>query len=363
MNIFYNCCLWALVMLPLLLTAQTTDIVILNQKETQRLRRLIRQDERVKAHHEIFVERAEQHLRDQPRPLGVIYYEGLLDNDPRRVDTQKSLDDVDKVVDLIYTHYGRSRKAYARKAKQFVLAWAITYQPTGNTINENKFTPLFWAYYLFRDQFSGSERERVEQWMRAIAQAQMARPTTPNNNWMAKRHKIIATAGCILNDEELIDFAINGFKEYINTAYYADGTSNDLKKRDALHYHLSGLKPAIGTFINCTPFHPGFDLFDYLAPSGASIRQSVAYAIPYVSGEKERREWTNSQVELDKRRAAAGLAKYQPGMLFDPEKGIPAFEWAGYFERGWYALLGDGSAEDNYAARWIGLLNSPLVRQ
>lgn len=158
-------------------------------------------------------------------------------------------------------------------------------------------------------------------------------------------------------------YSVKGFKEYINTAYYADGTSNDLKQRDALHYHVSGLTPTIGAFVNFTPFDPAFDLYGYTSPTGASIRKSVEYTLPYAKGEIKRKEWTNSKVALDKERAAAGLAEYQPGMLFDPKKAIPMFEWACYYNPEWYALLGQGPAEKNYTSTWIGLMNSPLVRR
>ncbi len=343
--------------------AQTTDVVILQAKETRRFKQLITVNNEARQLYDSISRSADAHLKDQPRPLKKLFYEGLLETNPNRIDTRKSLADVDKVVDLIYASYGSDKTAYARKAKEFVTAWASTYQITGNTINENKFAPLFWAYYLFQDQFSDSEQEKVEDWMIRIARAQMARPHTPNNNWQAKRYKIIGTVACITGNSTMKDFAVKGFKEYINTAYFADGTSNDLKDRDALHYHISGLKPMLGVFVNLGAFDPAFDLYDYTSPSGASVKKSVQYTLPYAKGELKREEWTNSKVSLDKERAAAGLAEYQPGMLFDPKDAIPMFAWACYYNPGWYTLLGPGTAESNYTATWIGLLNSPLVRR
>ncbi len=343
--------------------AQTTDIVLLQAQEMTRLRMLKSVNVQVKVHCDSIIRQANQHLRSEPRPLTHLYYEGLLQTNPDRIDTRKSLEDVDKVVDFIYAYYSSNDNRYAQKATKFVVAWADTYQITGNTINENKFVPLFWAHYLFRDQFSKKEKRKVENWMRGIAQAQYDRPRTPNNNWEAKRQKIIATVGCILEDKIFQEAAVKGFMQYIQTAYYADGTSNDLKQRDALSYHMSGLKPAIGTFVNCVPFSSALDLYTYLTPDGASIKRSVEYTLPYAQGEKKRAEWTHSKVELDQKRAAAGLAEYQPGMLFDPKKAIPLFEWAAYYQPEWFALLGKGTAEDNYTATWLGLLNSPLVRR
>lgn len=350
-------------MAPFFAQSQTTDIVILNALEAGHLKAFLKENEQAKHHYDSIAILANQHLKDQPRPRKEIFYEGLLDNNPKRIDTRKSLEDVDKVVNLIYAYYGSSQARYARKVKEIVTAWAITYRPTGNPINENKFVPLFWAYYLFQDQFSDQEKRKVEDWMLSIAKEQMERQQTPNNNWEAKRLKIIGTVGCILDKEVLKDFSVKGLKKYINTAYYADGTSNDLKERDALHYHVSGLKPTIGIFVNCTPFDPAFDLFSHTSASGASIRKSVEYTLPYARGEKERKEWINTKVALDKERAAAGLAEYQPGMLFDPKDAIPMFEWASFYNPAWYTLLGQGTAESNYASTWVGLLNSPKIRR
>jgi len=351
------------IVFSLSLQAQETETVILNQTETHRLQELIATNQFVSQLYDSISHLAIEYLDDDPRPLKELFYEGMLDTNPQRIDTEQSLKDLDKINTLIYACYGTSGHAFALKAKEYVLAWAAHYLPTGNTINENKFVPLFWAYYLFQDHFSETESERVKTWMEAIAHKQMSRKRTPNNNWEAKRLKIIGTIGCILKHDSLKNYSINGFKTYIQTAYYADGTSNDLKKRDALQYHNSGLKPTLSTFINCSTFDAAFELFDYVSPSGSSIRKSVAYSLPYATGEKTREEWRNTQVELDKRRAAAGIAKYQPGKLFDPKDALPLFAWAGYFEPDWYDVWGQEALIDNYTASWIGMLNSPLIRE
>jgi hypothetical protein len=350
-------------LVPIAGQTQTTDIVILTKAEIHRLRILMKENSTAKSHGDSIAGMAETYLKDLARPVAKIHYEGLLQTNPDRIATQESLLDVDKVVIFIYAHYSKRKLQYGRKAKEMVMAWARNYIPEGNTINENKLVPLFWAYHVFRDRFSNGEKKMVEKWMMEIANKQLGRLRTPNNNWEAKRLKIIATVGCIIGDKALMDYSIEGFKKYINTAYYPDGTSNDLKERDALHYHISGLIPTIGVFVNCTPFDPAFDLFRYISPTGSSIKKSVEHTIPYAKGEEEREEWTNSKVALDKQRAAAGLAQYQPGLLFDPAKAKPMFEWASYYHPDWYVFLGEGTVKENYTSTWIGMLNSPLIRR
>ena len=344
-------------------TAQTTDIVVLNAAEQNRLNKVIRTNNEARGLYDSIASLAIQSLQDTPAPVKHIHYEGLLQTNPARIATRRSLEDMDKVTNLIYAYYGNPDKRYARKAKEIALAWCAAYEPNGNPINENKLTAIFWAYHLFKSEFTPLEKRAMQQWMRMIAQEEMGRTGTPENNWEAKRQKITATIGCVLNDKSMRTVAVEGFKQYIHNAYYADGTSNDLRERDALHYHLSGLTPCIAVFINCKPFDSRLDLYGYEAPSGSSIKKSLEYALPYATGEKERKEWVNSRVKLDKERAAAGLPEYQPGMRFDPKDALPAFAWASFYNPDWYALLGKETSRQNQAAKWVGLLNSQVVRK
>lgn len=343
--------------------AQITEIVILDHAEITNLRELYNRNAKTQVLGDSILHIAGKHLDDPPQPVREIFYEGLLDTHPERIKTVKSLEDMDKVADLIYASYIRDSGSWSAKSKEFVLAWANTYIPTGNPINENKLSALFWAYHLFKANFSESERKTTETWMIKLAKAEMERKSTPNNNWEAKRLKIIGTIGCITGDMEMKEYAANGFKTYISTAYFDDGTSNDLRDRDALHYHIGGLTPSVATFITLSEFDKLFNLYGYVSSSGSSIRKSVEYTWPYASGQKQRGEWTNSKVRLDKERAAAGLAKYQPGTLFNPREAFPLFEWAGYYHPDWYSLFGCTSPEENYLHSWTALLNSPLIRK
>jgi len=345
--------------LPFIAYCQTTTMVILSKKEQKNFRVLLKSDDQVKILYDSIRNLAQKALYHNTRPLKVLYYEGLLDTNPKRIDTEKSLEDVDAVVNLIYGSYGAKDNIYAAKAAEIVKAWALTYIPTGNPINENKFIAFFWSYYLFSDQFDAIEKEMLEEWMRKIAFAEMNRSDTPNNNWQAKRLKIVGLIGNILEDSKMKSFALDGFKEYINSAYFADGTSEDLAKRDALSYHISGIKPCLSVFINFKTFDRDFDLYDYVGESGSSIRKSVEYVIPYASGKKQHREWVNTKVQLDRDRAAAGIPKYQTGILFDPKNALPLLEWAAYYNAAYYNLIDE---EGRHTTTWLGLLNSPLVR-
>lgn len=342
--------------------AQETNIVILNQNEVNNFRKTIKNIPEIKTMYDSIYNEAINLLEHQPKPLETVHYEGLLDTNPKRINTMKSLADIDHVVTFIYAGYGSDKPEFRQKSKAIITAWANSYRPTGNPINENKFTAFFWAYHLYKDFYSEQEQETVENWMRKIAFAEKNRKNTPNNNWEAKRLKIIGIIGCILNKDEFVDYSIEGYKKYIATAYFPDGTSNDLHKRDALSYHVSGIKPCLTAFINLSQFNSNFELYSFEADNGASIKKSVEYVIPYATGEKKRKEWVNTKVELDKQRAAAGIEKYQPGKLFDPKQAWEMFQWACYYNADWYSIFEEKNAPE-YTSSWIGFLNSTLIRK
>ena len=348
-----------LLLLILNLNAQTTNIVILNSEETTRLRSLIKENEEVKKLYSAILHAAEAGLNNPPKPVEVIYYEGLLETNPKRIKTVESFADIDYVISLIYADYGTDSPEFGKKAKEIILAWAKTYKPTGNPINENKFNAFYWGYHLFKNNFRKKEKKIVEDWFLKIAEKEMNRERTPNNNWEAKRCKMLGIIGCILQNESLKKHSLDHFKKYINTAYYADGTSRDLQQRDALHYHVSGLKPCLSAFINLSKFDARFSLYDYVSKNKSSVKKSVEYVLPYATGEKQREEWRNTKVKLDKERAAAGLAEYQPGKLFEPEKAYSMFELACYYNPDWISIF----EKENEITSWVGMLNSPHIRK
>jgi len=285
---------------------------------------------------------AEALLTSTPRPLAEIHYQGLLDTNPRRVEAEKSLADLEKLAALSEAFAATGDERYATKAREFVLAWASTYKPNGNCINENKLEPVFLAYDLLREGFSTEQKSQIENWMRQIARQQIdtngcrdrEHSKKSMDNWDSKRIKIVGVIGWVLGKEEWQSYAMQGFKDYVRLGLFPDGTSVDLKQRDALSYHVSGLRPLLVMAMWAEIKTPGEGrkLFDYEAPNGASLRKSVEFVLPYARGENIHEEWKNTTVELDRQRAAAGLAYYQPGKPFNPLASLELFEMASAFD-------------------------------
>lgn len=265
----------------------------------------------------------------EPTPLAEMVYEGRLDTDPARVRTVEA---------WAVTGNGR----YASQARRVALAWVRTYRPTGNPINENKLEPVLVAYGLWRQEVEAAERARTDQWLRELAEKQWvtarARPATTRNNWQPKRLKLVARAGWILDDAAMRARAATEAKRYIEEGLRADGSSEDFHQRDSLGYHVGGLKPLLQ--LAAILASDGVDLYRFEVASGASVRRSVAFVVPYATGEKTHGEFLRSQIQLDRQRAEAGLDEYRPGRRFDPRQALPLFELASAFEPDYRRVVG-----------------------
>jgi hypothetical protein len=276
----------------------------------------------------------------------------MLNTDPRRIKAEKCLEDMDKVAMLMYACAIRDHVPYIRKMKEYIKAWSFAYISDGNSINENKLTPLFCAYYLIREYFDKQERHEVEKWMMIIAQKEKDKKKRPNNNWEAKRIKIIQMIGIVLNDAALVQYAVDGIKKYVNTSLFPDGTSNDLKTRDALSYHVGGLTPMVVLAINHEQY-TGIDLFAHESPTGASIKKSVDLVVPYAKGEKVYLQWRNSKASIDKARARAGIKKYQPGVKYEPAEACKLLQLSAFFDPMYREALRDVDCDGHQVVNGI----------
>lgn len=339
----------------------------LTSAQRAELQKLVRNDVEAQTLWANLKKEADAALKDTPRPLAEIFYEGIVDTDPRRISTVQSLYDMDKLAVLTQAYAFSGEAAYHEKAKEIILAWVRTFKPTGNTINENKLEPVFFGYGTMRDSFSASEKGIIETWMRQIAEKESTRyqnidkPGAAKDNWHSKRVKIVGTIGILLNDKNFIDYGTNGYKLYIADGLYADGTSNDLKHRDALSYHASGLQPLLimAAIAQTRGINlPDGDFYTYVAPNGASMRKSVEYVVPFANGVLTREEWKNTLAELDRQRAAAGISYYKPGKPFDPKSAVGLLEAASWFDPTLVRLVSmlKGTTASNYPTTLV-LLN------
>jgi hypothetical protein len=354
------------------LAAEHTPIrpsFLLTAANVAKVRRLVQSDPEAAARWAELKAEADALLGRSPRPLEEIHYQGMLDTDPKRQRSEQSLDDMDAVACLGHAFVASGDDRYANQARRYILAWSSTYRPTGNTIHENKLEPIYVYYAVLRDRFSAAQREQVEGWMRRIAEREIetghktAAPGRPKANWHAKRLKIVGLVGWITGHRESVAYALEGVRLYAQDGLRPDGTSVDLEERDALSYHVSGLASLLAVAVEAARRGEkvgGVDLYHYRAPSGASLRQSVEFVRPYATGEKQRPEWKHTKSGLDRRRAEAGIAYYQPGKLYDPRGARELMELAAFFDPDAVRVVGiiEKSAAKKYPTWQLVLIDA-----
>jgi hypothetical protein len=275
---------------------------------------------------------AEAALTIPPVPLPELVYEGHLPDHPQRLVTIEHLRDVSRIRALGYAWLVSQEPRFAHHSRAIILAWSGSYRPTGNPINENKLSSLIGVYALLREEhFSADEREQVDGWLGEIGtRNRLSGAGSPElNNWHAKRLKLAAMIGAAIGDESLLDWAREGFADYVAGGLHPDGSSEDFRQRDALSYHHGGLKPMLEI---AAALDPAGELYRREYGAGSSLARSVAFLVRYVDGTAQHAEWVNTTSQLDRRRAAEGHARYQPGRIYQPWEALEALCLAASFD-------------------------------
>ena len=304
--------------------------------------------------------RAESYLSEEPRPIERISYEGMLNNHPERVATVSHLYDMMRVEIWLSAWLITGDSRYEKAMGKYLLAWAGTYKPTGNPINENKLDPLLTAAVVLVDRLDRCEREIVLNWLKKLGKAEIktveTMPWSVENNWHPKRLKVVALVAEALDHDQWRQWVLEETRKYIARALRPDGSSRDFEQRDALSYHIGGVRPLL-RLISLLPSAHREELYSGETPDGSSVARSVAFVLPYALGEKEHQEFLGTRVELDRRRAEAGLEQYQPGRPFDPHRAVALFQLAGAFEEKYRPLAGSIAGKPGMQFYdWTGVL-------
>jgi len=332
--------IFLLLLVSVIASVAAAQHVGLNKKEVSHLKKLIKKDSDVKKLYTSFKRIADESLTQIPDPIDTVISEGHLATDPKKIRTQKSLRDINKINALAIVYKVENDPSYLNKLTEFLTAWATLNKPQGNPINDTKFEDLFFAYDLVRNSIVSSSRQIIDSWLMKMADeeintAKNKAKTTSFNNWNSHRLKVIGCIAYILND----DPNSNRYKKYIDEELpiqieknlLPDGSGFDFLERDALHYHTYTLEPLI-CLATVVKRATGKDYYNYVSSTGSSIKKSVDFLIPFVTGEKTHGEFVNSKVAFDKRRADNKEPGYEIGAKFVPTKGIPVLIQASYFQ-------------------------------
>jgi hypothetical protein len=297
-------------------------------------------------------------LRRTPSPLKVIHYEGLVHTDPRRIEAVKHLEDMDDLACLLEWWQATADPRALQQGLRYIRDWSGAYQPTGNDVNENKLQPIIVAAISWRGHIPEEEWPSLAAWLQKMGDLHLAALKTDHDkltNRFTKRLHLVATIGMALGQQEWLNDVRAAYRDFVAGGLFADGSSEDLRRRDTLTYHCSMLRP----LLDLAQLLNDPALYKWESPTGSSVKKSVDYVIPYADGSKQRQEWLNTTVELDRKRAAAGLEEYRPGRLFDPAFALPMLEQASFFDDSLLPLVIKLSATQRQRfPTWRSVLNA-----
>lgn len=355
--------LFILLVIFQLATGVKAQWVSLNNKEVQKLQKRIKQDSTAENLFRQLKDKADAALSESPRPVDTIISEGHLATDPKKINTIKSLADMQKIYALAIAYQITKKKKYRNKSIEFLLAWAKTNHGVGNPINDTKLDAVWESYDLLKNEISQADKTIIEQWMQQVADAEInvffAKKSNKStyNNWNSHRIKVVGLIAYTLNNVAYKTFTDSSLRIQIQKNLYADGSGMDFKDRDALHYHIYTLEPLlkIATVIKRAT---GKDYFIYQSPSGSSIQRSVAFLAPYATGEKIHHEFVNSKVSFDKKRADNKEPGYTIGANFKPEAATEVLSYAAWFDAGYNTIVQKLTQNNTPYPNWELLLNA-----
>lgn len=271
-------------------------------------------------------------LNDQPKPLVRLHTEGTLPHEgiyDQSVDAEKELE-LMRDAALVWRAGGDER--YLRLVDRFLLAWATTYQPSFNPIDETHFDSMILAYDLTASALPVKTRNATAAFIAKLANGYVeqidAQPRplsgTYRNNWQSHRVKLIAMAAFTLDDRKLINAAQRIFVEQIGTNIAPDGATVDFAERDALHYVAYDLQPLVEAALSARRHNRNW--LTLHAPNGATLAAALDWLVPYALGQKSHEEFVHSNVPFDAKRREAGLPGYSGE--WDPKGSAQLFHLA-----------------------------------
>lgn len=325
----------------LLLAKSNAQVVSLNSAELKKLKNIVRTDADAQKQWESLLKDADEALSSTPNPADTILTEGILQGDPRKTKTWKSIEDMQKVYALAFAYKITGDKKYLNKTSEFLLAWATRNQPQGNPINDTNLDRIIFAYDLVKKDLSADVNSATITWLTKVGTQQIksfdkaasSKKTTYMNNWNSHRLKEVAEVAWSINDEQLKLWVIDIYKKQISKNLNPDGSSYDFHERDALHYHIYDVDPLmVAATILQRDSNFGDNPYHYKSAEGSSLKGSVDWLVPFFTGEKTHAEWVNSKSSFDKKRAANGEKGYIAGTLFKPVEARTSIALAGYFD-------------------------------
>jgi hypothetical protein len=258
-------------------------------------------------------------LNAQPKPLARLHTEGTLPHEGIYDESVDAEQDLDLMRNAALAWRATSDERYLRLVDRFLYAWATTYQPSFNPIDETHFDGMILAYDLTASALPVKTRNATAAFIAKLTNGYVAqidaqpRPLagTFRNNWQSHRIKLVAMGAFTLDDRKLINAAQRLFVEQLGNNVAPDGSTVDFAERDALHYVTYDLEPLVTAALAARRHNRNW--LQERAPNGATLAAALNWLTPYALGTKTHEEFVHSTVAFDAERREAGL----PGFAGD----------------------------------------------
>jgi hypothetical protein len=259
------------------------------------------------------MKRVATRLNDAPKPLARLHTEGTLPHEGIYDESVEAEQDLDLMRDAALVWRATGDERYLRLVDRFLSAWATTYRPSYDPIDETHFGAMILAYDLTASALPVKTRNATAAFIAALANGYVARidaqprplVDTYRNNWESHRVKLVAMAAFTLDDRKLINAAQRLFVEQITNNISSDGTTFDFTERDALRYVAYDLEPLVYAALAARRHNRNWLM--ERGKNGASLALALNWLVPYALGEKTHEEFVGSRVPFDAKRREAGV--------------------------------------------------------
>lgn len=278
-----------------------------------------------------------------PHPLAHVHTEGTLPSDPGSRASAAAERDWRIMLEDALAWRAAAGDEYLEAAQRFLGAWANTYRPDFNPIDETNLEALIETFAITRDRLDPKVRASAERLIRSLGKGYLARMDAalrardPHaiwvNNWQSHRVKLATLAAVALGDRALFSRARAAFDRQRAANIHADGEVLDFAQRDALHYVVYDLEPLLRAALSARGMGEDW----YRRTAGATpLSVAIGWLAPYAEGTKTHEEFVHSTVDFDAARAKAGVKGFTGP--FDPKQARALFWMAAQFD-GAYAPL------------------------
>ncbi|MBD8880335.1 alginate lyase family protein [Rhodanobacter sp. 7MK24] len=290
------------------------------------------------------------HLDAQPHPMAHVHTQGLLPHQGIHDASDEAERDWPLALRAAVAWRLSGKPELLQQTARYLDAWANTYQPDFNPIDETNLANLFQAYALTRDALPAATRNAMATLIHRIAEGYLARlqakagSTYINdiNNWQSHRIKLLAVSAAALSDPPLIAAARERLLLQVAANIRPDGRTVDFAQRDALHYVTYDLEPLVQAALALSPYGKD-NLLEARSSTGSSIAAALDWLEPYAEGRRAHQEFVHTSEPFDIERQKAGLKGY--GGTWDPRNSAALYAQAAVLLPKYRALSGQlGSA-------------------